>query len=292
MAKRGNLLSGTGAAATGRAQAMQAAEWAEREGAMRQRLPLASIQPRPGGDTRPLNPAHIVDLAESIDAVGLIEPLAVDSDSHLLAGAHRLAALQLLAKSDPEARVQAWLHATGLDALRRLPSITAERAERLRALSAWEATEVPVIVFPFRATEDPARALAVETTENTQRRAYTREEVLSLVQRLRTAGYIERDGRPRVGERALRPALSVILRKSPNTIRRLLGVLNDTSKTCPDGQVSDLDRARHMLLTAIERYRQALSLHGEVHPNLQAALGTLEQLLVAEIPVKTKTETS
>jgi hypothetical protein len=290
MAKRGNLLSGTGAAAAGRAQAKQAAEWSEREGAIRQKLSLDSIQPRPGGDTRPLNPGHVVDLAESIDAVGLIEPLAVDSDGHLLAGAHRLVALQILAERDPEARVHAWLHATGLDALSRLPVSAAERANRLKALATLETAEVPVIVFPFRAAEDPARALAVETTENTQRRPYTREEVLSLVQRLRVAGYVERDGRPKTGEKALRPALSVILRKSPNTIRRLLGVLNDTSKTCPDGQVSDLERARHTLLVAVDRYRRAVSQHASMPAKLGTTLKTLERLLATEASVEPKTE--
>src|SRR5918999_6037765 len=104
MGRRGNLLTGSGAAAAGRAQAKQATEWVARESAERCTLPLSAICSRPGGDTRPLNVGHVIELAESIAAVGLVEPLAVDNGGRLLAGARRLAALNLLAESEPDAR--------------------------------------------------------------------------------------------------------------------------------------------------------------------------------------------
>jgi ParB family chromosome partitioning protein len=282
MGRRGNLLTGSGAAAAGRAQAKQATEWVARESAERRTLPLSAICSRPGGDTRPLNVGHVIELAESIAAVGLVEPLAVDNGGRLLAGAHRLAALNLLAESEPDARVNAWLVVAGMEPGRRVTPVVADRMERLRALAPLEVRDIPILMFPFDATADPARALAIETTENTQRKAYTKEEVLSLVERLRAAGYVERDGRPRAGERALRPALSVILRKSPNTVRRLLGVLNDVNKTCPPGHVSELERARLSLRASIARYRRvaAASLRSkEAGKEVLSTLETLERLL-------------
>ena len=62
-------------------------------------MPLDAIKPR-DADTRPLNPAHVEALAESIVALGLIEPLAVDKQGRLLAGGHRLAAIVQLKESD------------------------------------------------------------------------------------------------------------------------------------------------------------------------------------------------
>lgn len=75
MRKRtGNRLIQSDAASAGRAQARQAIDWTEQEQARRGTLPLVAIQPRPGGDTRPIRPSHVLNLAESISAVGLVEP--------------------------------------------------------------------------------------------------------------------------------------------------------------------------------------------------------------------------
>ena len=280
MAKRmGNRLLQSGAADTGRAQARQAADWHEREQAERGILSLSAIRPRPGGDTRTLKPSHVLNLAESISAVGLVEPPTVDRLGHLLAGAHRVAALQLLALSDPEARVRMWLQLANLTSAKLTPMQQID-VERLTVLAPLESEQVPVMMLPFNAAEDPTRALAIETSENTQRRSYSRGEVLSLVQRLREAGFVEREGRPKAGEKALRPALSIIMGKSPNTVRRWLGVLNDTVKTCPNGQVSGLLQAEHKLLLAIRHYRRVASESSEeANQSLLTCLETVESLL-------------
>ncbi len=280
MAKRsGNRLIQSDAAAAGRAQARQAVVWIEREQARRSTLPLAAIHPRPGGDSRSLKPSHILNLAESIAAVGLVEPPTVDRVGHLLAGAHRLAALRLLVLSDVEARVEKWLELARLNK-DRLTAKQQMEVERLKVLSPLEMEEVPVMILPFDASEDTARALAIETSENTQRRSYSKEEILTLVQRLRDAGFVEREGRPRAGEKALRPALSIVLGKSANTVRRWLGVLDDARKTCPNGQVSKIQEAEHKLLIAIRNYRRAIfdSPLG-TKQQLQKCLGELESLL-------------
>ncbi len=280
MAKHsGNRLIQSDAAAAGRAQARQAVVWIEREQARRSTLPLAAIHPRPGGDSRSLKPSHILNLAESIAAVGLVEPPTVDRVGHLLAGAHRLAALRLLVLSDAEARVEKWLELARLNK-DRLTAKQQMEVERLKVLSPLEMEEVPVMILPFDASEDTARALAIETSENTQRRSYSKEEILTLVQRLRDAGFVEREGRPRAGEKALRPALSIVLGKSANTVRRWLGVLDDARKTCPNGQVSKIQEAEHKLLIAIRNYRRAIfdSPLG-TKQQLQKCLGELESLL-------------
>ncbi|NJN49604.1 MAG: ParB N-terminal domain-containing protein [Alkalinema sp. RL_2_19] len=69
------------------------------------RLPLDQIIPR-DTDTRPLNQAHVESLAESIAAVGLIQPLAVDNRGRLLAGGHRRAAIGQLQSVNPAAYQQ------------------------------------------------------------------------------------------------------------------------------------------------------------------------------------------
>lgn len=66
---------------------------------------LSEIKPRVATATRPLAAAHVVELAESIAALDLLEPLVVDRHYRLLAGAHRLAALTLL-EAHAEERVR------------------------------------------------------------------------------------------------------------------------------------------------------------------------------------------
>ncbi len=41
-------------------------------------LAWSRIRPRPSGDTRPLDPRHVLTNAESIVAIGLMEPLVID----------------------------------------------------------------------------------------------------------------------------------------------------------------------------------------------------------------------
>ena len=55
-------------------------------------LPLGQIQPRQE-DTRPLHTAHVAALMDPIAVLGLIEPLVTDKKGRLLAGGHRLAAI-------------------------------------------------------------------------------------------------------------------------------------------------------------------------------------------------------
>ncbi|MBD2101028.1 ParB N-terminal domain-containing protein [Leptolyngbya sp. FACHB-261] len=154
-------------------------------------LPLDQIKDR-SQDTRTLNQQHVVALSESISVLGLIEPLVVDQEEVLLAGGHRLAAIRHLAKTEPGTFKQ--LFANG----------------------------VPVRVMSLKVAEDPARALEIEVAENEKRRDYTPAEVRALADRLREAGYVERPGRPAKGEKALKPALEIIVGKSLRTVQAYL----------------------------------------------------------------------
>jgi ParB family transcriptional regulator, chromosome partitioning protein len=171
------------------------------------RLPLDQITDRPGGDTRPLNPAHVEALAESIAAVGLIQPIAVDSQGRLLAGGHRRAAIVQLQSTNPN------------------------------AFSQWFGAGVPVHRFDFDASQDEARALAIEASENEKRRDYTPGEVRELADRLVAAGYRATEGRPKKGEKSLIPSLAVIVGKSHRTIHRYLDVPTEGKETLPPVRV-------------------------------------------------------
>jgi ParB family chromosome partitioning protein len=183
---------------------------------------IDSISRRPL-DTRSIHEQHAVSLADSIGALGLLEPVVVDRRLRLLAGGHRLRALQLLQEQQPDVYAQ------------------------------WFATGVPVRMMDFDAEEDPDQALAVEVAENEQRRDYTREEVRNLAERLRALGYRDSVGRPKKGEKALAPALSAIVRKNIRTVERLLSDASAPSEA-PSGEL----RAMQGVLRALARHRKGL----------------------------------
>ncbi len=156
-------------------------------------------------DTRPISDEHVASLSESIAALGLIEPIVIDQTGRLLAGAHRLASVRLLKTDNP----QAYNKHFSDDA-------------------------VPVRIMPFDAEDDPNKALECEVAENEHRRDYTAKEVRELAERLKSAGYLATRGRPQKGEKALVPALQVIVGKSRRTLTRNLAE-NDNEKNEPNG---------------------------------------------------------
>lgn len=177
-----------------------AEEKAERNRSQRIHLPLSRIQPRTE-NTRPLHEGHIADLVESIGALGLIEPLVVDIKGVLLAGGHRLAAIQVLKESTPDLYYQNFPHDL-----------------------------VPVRVMPFDAQAEPKRSLQVELAENEKRVNYSREQVERLTVRLRSLNYQDTRGRPKEGEKALGPALAVAIGVSTRYVRRVLSDLDKGNK--------------------------------------------------------------
>ncbi|MDJ0707200.1 MAG: ParB N-terminal domain-containing protein [Leptolyngbyaceae cyanobacterium MO_188.B28] len=155
-------------------------------------VPLTQIRSRTT-HTRPLQPKHVADLAESIAALGLIEPLVLDNHHVLLAGSHRLAAIQILKEKNPQ--------------------IYAEH---------FRNDFVPVRIMAFDSTTDSERALQVELAENEKRVNYSRDQIEQLAERLRVLNYRDTRGRPKVGEKALGPALAVAVGVSTRYVRKVL----------------------------------------------------------------------
>ncbi|PZV05894.1 MAG: chromosome partitioning protein ParB [Leptolyngbya sp.] len=156
-------------------------------------MPLESITDRVDGDSRPLNPAHVEELADSIAAVGLIAPIAVDSRGRLLAGGHRRAAILQLQEQNSEAFTK------------QFPS-----------------GQIPIRRYDFDSQVESDKALAIEASENEKRKDYTPAEVRAIADRLRAVGYRDSPGKPKKGEKALRPALELIIGKSIRQVRRYL----------------------------------------------------------------------
>jgi ParB family transcriptional regulator, chromosome partitioning protein len=173
-------------------------------------------------DTRPLDPMHVEQLAESIAVLGLIEPLVVDIKGVLLAGAHRKSAIAQIQEFAPDA------YST------QFPEDMA-----------------PVRVMPFDADEEPDLALQVEISENEKRRDYTPTEIRALAERLRESGYTDMPGRPAKGERRLRPAIEVIVGKSLRQVRR---ILNEEEKTRTHVRVSNKQLILSQLESVSERW--------------------------------------
>lgn len=233
-------------------------------------VPINAIRLRRDGDARPLSAAHVVTLAESIAALGILEPVVVDLEGHLLAGGHRLAALQLLAESMVVARRHAFLNRLLVDGkadaapaggeepdtanpAKGAPTDLADRVAMIDVeafTASYPNGKVPVVAVDTSGKDGPGVALAVEAAENSIRRQYSRDEVAALAARLAKAGYVSRAGRPRKGEKSARPVLESLLGCSGRHLSRLLG--QDDHE-----QRSEWDRAVAALLRAAKRVQEA-----------------------------------
>jgi hypothetical protein len=190
-------------------------------------IPALSIAPRES-DTRHINAAHAVDLAESIAVLGLLQPLGVDTAGQLLIGGHRLAALQLLLEPAPTARRAAFLVQCGHPDAEKLPEDLTKLADRLAALgddplgdSPLKA-KVPVQVLDVTGKNGEGLALAVEAAENNLRRQYTAKEIKTLAKRFEAAGYKTTVGNPKAGEKTKLNMLAAAVGKSKRQIQRIL----------------------------------------------------------------------
>ena len=241
-------------------------------------LPIETIKMREQ-DTRPARAGQVLAIAESIAAVGLLQPPAVDKAHRIVAGLNRLHACKLLL-TPPAGRV------VYLQALDEYDAQTEQRIHDLPALNQLPeplvAAKVPVrVLVDLDAHLDPAAALAAEAAENTARRQYTPKEARELAQRLREAGYRESTGRPKAGEKALRPALEMVLGQSASTIRRMLGKKDAPKTKGKASLVPDLKRLRklsqgvaaHQLPsgTRLPAMRQAMNLASMLADALEAA---------------------
>jgi ParB family chromosome partitioning protein len=115
---------------------------------------------------------------------------------------------------------------------------------------------IPVRVLDFDADIEPDLALQVEVAENEKRRDYTPAEVRKLAEKLKLAGYADTKGRPAKGEKALRPALEVIIGKSQRTVRRYLNEYREGESGSTVRLLSDAD-AIGGLKTQLSKWHKA-----------------------------------
>lgn len=221
-------------------------------------LTLDAIHPR-ADDTRPARADHVLALAESVAAVGLLQPPAVDKGHRLIAGLNRLEACKLLltAPAGRGAVLEALDGAGKLD-----PKETKDRLNALpepaKLPEPLKSGKLPVrVLTELDAQADPDAALAAEAAENTARKSYTPAEVAALVDRLRRAGYRETKGRPGKGDKALRPALGLVLGCSPDTARRMLGTKKGRHVPTFSNPAERMHRKAEALRLACKAYMDA-----------------------------------
>jgi hypothetical protein len=188
------------------------------------RVPLDEIRDREA-DLRPINPDHVLDLAMSIAAVGLLQFPVVDQGNRLLAGGHRREAVKML-------RQVATMEATEVRQL-------FERGEKPDRLSDADVAllkgtyerefhdGVVVRVFDTTGLEDGDIHVRVEAIENEKRLDFTKAELVRLVERFVAAGYRDVGGRPKEGERVLSQELERVMGKSRRTVFRLLAEIRN-----------------------------------------------------------------
>ncbi len=231
-------------------------------------------------DLRVLREDHVRRLAASIAMAGLISPPAVDVTGRLLAGEHRRAALLLLQQvSDNLPLAQTvWMKELAGDGEQHL-----DEDDIVRITETWKREGfdrgIPVRRMNFAVANDADRAMAVEIIENTQRLDFTRDEVVAVYEKLKKSGYKNTAGRPKKGEKALMPALSVIFGRHVRTLRH---VINDAKP--------EKTSSTPKTLTALKAMKRALRTHGgELPRDLKAALRAFEDA-VDEALEKRQTE--
>lgn len=201
-------------------------------------LPLEQIRVRDDA-VRPVNEAHALDLALSIAAVGLIHFPVVNTSNELLAGGQRRAAIELLqafsSMADADIRRMYAAFATPDDDIDGQPALTDEQVALLK--QAWSrhfARGVPVHRIDTSALPVAAQALTIESIENEKRLDFSKADLAVIVDKLRTAGFRDRAGRPRAGERTLASELEAITGKSRRTVFRLLEDLRSEATSTPN----------------------------------------------------------
>jgi ParB family chromosome partitioning protein len=236
------------------------------------RIPLENIKPRIE-DTRPATAEGVLTKAESIAAVGgLLSSITVDRAHRLMAGLPRLLACRLLLAPPAErARLLAELPGKVKDAEKRL----SELPPPSRAPKQIRDGRAPCIVkTEIDAEKNPGAALAIEAAENTARANYKRGEVERVVQRLKAAGYQEMKGRPKPGQKPLKPMLQSTLGISE---RQAWNILNPDAARKRRQTATFTGALRKLSKPLAQVEGQKLSADTKA-PTLKRALGLAEEL--------------
>lgn len=219
-------------------------------------------------DLRVLREDHVRRLAASIAMAGLISPPAVDMNGRLLAGEHRRAALLLLQQvSENLPLAQAvWVKELAGEGDQHLDEEDIQRITETWKREGFD-RGIPVRRMNFAVANDADRAMAVEIIENTQRLDFTRDEVVAVYEKLKKSGYKNTAGRPKKGEKALMPALSVIFGRHVRTLRHVLN----------DAKAPEKESSTPKTLTALKAMKRAIRSHGADLPrDVKTALRAFE----------------
>lgn len=181
---------------------------------------IKALKPHPS-PSRGLDACHIVNLAHSIAALGLIHPLVVDVDDVVIAGSHRYASLRLLATP----RIGRAIFLTDLCIAAGQAALTEALSTSLESLpyapDTVDFSRIPVRIMPLRQSTQPEEVWRAEVAENERRRDYSPKEVKVLAERLLEQGYTMRKGGQNDARRVL-PVLTAVVGRSERQVRRLL----------------------------------------------------------------------
>jgi len=238
-----NLIAQTSKAAVGKSTGKKNKNLATVE--IKGTLPFDDIRDRANPDSRTIDSAHVVELADSIAAIGLISPIAVDKNGCLLAGLHRRAALALIRSSNTDAWQRHFLE-----------------------------SRVDVKVFDFDSAAEPSKALDIEVEENQQRKDYTPEEVRELAERLKGAGYKDYPGRPPKGVKTLTKALTELTGKSTRTVKGHLAEETQAKRVAAIQLETLINRA----VKAIEKIGDHSDFSEEEREHLESAIDKLAEI--------------
>ncbi len=238
---------------------------------------LDSIHPHPN-PSRSLEPRHVVDLARSIAALGLIHPLVVGVEDGVVAGSHRYAALQILATPPPD-RGSLLARLCPAGSAKDLLALAGEPVQLLAvAPGVLDFTRIPVRVLPLAISKSPDAAWRAEVAENERRKDYKPSEVRALAERLREQGYTLAHGGAHRAPSAL-PVLSALIGRSDRHVRRLLKA-NDGVAIEPGGKRSDVRLEAGAIAGRLRKLKlkAASELNDGEHRSLEKAIAALERL--------------
>lgn len=238
---------------------------------------LTLLHPHPN-PSRTLNPRHLVDLARSIAALGLIHPLVIDVEDVVIAGSHRFAALKLLATPPPDRpALLATLCPRG--PAQELEALTEPVQLLAVSLGVVDFGSIPVRVVPLSQSKSPDEAWRLEVAENERRRDYKPSEVRALAERLREQGYRFTKGRAREGEQPALPLLSSVIGVSTRHVRRLLAA-EDGNVIDPKDQRTDVRKEASAIANRLKKIklRAAKELTDLEHRAVEKAVAALERL--------------
>ena len=223
-------------------------------------ISLDEIKLRRNGDTRSLNISHVFNLADSIESMGLITSIAVDRDGYLIAGGHRLMALKLLNPTTRAAAVQKMIcqerSRGGQEGAEKSLRLIDELRSTLPVISNFNFDRVGVNIYELSSAELPDKAIAIEIAENMIREDYSPREVFELYELLLIKGFTDPLGRPKKGERAVKPAIAAIIGKSVRTVRRKL------EQARSEAEKSEPEKLRDKalkIIKSVQRVRKQLS---------------------------------